>query len=418
MADVRSHAGTAPGIEPEVVEALWAQARELQAPMVDFTRRLIQTPSLPGEEGDVARLVAEEMATLGYDQIRIDEVGSVIGIIRPTGEHASAPMRRIMLNTHIDQVDVGDESRWPYPPFEGRIVDGEIWGRGSSDLKGSLATHVYAGALLKRTGIPLPNEVYVTGVVQEEVGGLGSFVLAESLPVDYVLIGEPSANRIALGHRGRLELVVTITGKSVHASVPDTGINPLYSMSRFLLALEQVTFEPDPNHPALGPTTIAPTLFTTDQKSANVLPGECKVVLDVRNTPADTAEVVLSRVQAVLDEALTDGATATLTIPPLTLTSYTGVTRTIEVHHPWGLGAETPLATGTLAVLRAALKREVPVQMWRFATDAGHFAGLGIPVIGFGPGYEEVIHTVNERISIELMVEGMVAAAALAVGLK
>jgi succinyl-diaminopimelate desuccinylase len=243
-------------------------------------------------------------------------------------------------------------------------------------------------------------------------------VLAETLPVDYVLIGEPSANNIALGHRGRLEIVVTITGRSVHASVPETGINPLYSMSRFLLALEKLTFEIDQENPDLGPTTIAPTLISTDQTSANVLPGECTVVLDVRNTPADTDKVVLPRVQALLEEALTGGATGSAVILPLTLTSYTGETRTIEVHHPWGLSPQSELARGSRAVLSAALKREVPVQMWRFATDAGHFAGRGIPVIGFGPGYEEVIHTVNERISIELMVEGTVAAAALCLGLR
>ena len=414
MADVKSETG----ISSEAIEALWREARAVEGDMIAFTQRLINTPSLPAEEGEVARIVAAEMEALGYDKVWIDEIGSAIGFIGATSTEEGRTKRSIMLNTHIDQVDVGDPARWPFPPFDGVIHDGHIWGRGSSDLKGSLATHIYGAALLKRTGLHIPNDIYVVGVVQEEVGGLGSYVLAETLPVDYVLIGEPSANNIALGHRGRLEIVVTITGRSVHASVPETGINPLYSMSRFLLALEKLTFEIDQENPDLGPTTIAPTLISTDQTSANVLPGECTVVLDVRNTPADTDKVVLPRVQALLEEALTGGATGSTVILPLTLTSYTGETRTIEVHHPWGLSPQSELARGSRAVLTAALKREVPVQMWRFATDAGHFAGRGTPVIGFGPGYEEVIHTVSERISIELMVEGTVAAAALCLGLR
>ncbi|MEO6457971.1 MAG: M20/M25/M40 family metallo-hydrolase, partial [Chloroflexia bacterium] len=340
MADVKSEAM----LSTETIDAIWREARVAEAEMVAFTQRLIRTPSLPAEEGEVARLLATEMETLGYDKVWTDEVGSVIGLIAATTEELGRAKRSIMLNTHIDQVDVGDPSRWPHPPYEGIIEDGHIWGRGSSDLKGSLATHVYGAALLNRAGLPIPNDIYVVGVVQEEVGGLGSYVLAETLPVDYVLIGEPSANRVALGHRGRLEIVVTITGKSVHASVPETGINPLYSMSNFLLALENLTFDIDPDHPGLGPTTIAPTLFSTDQTSANVLPGECKVVLDVRNTPADTDKKVLAKVQPLLEAALTGGATGSMVIPPLTLTSYTGVTRTIEVHHPWGLSPESDLA--------------------------------------------------------------------------
>ena len=109
-----------------------------------------------------------------------------------------------MFNTHIDHVDVGDPSRWPYPPYAATLHDGEIWGRGASDLKGPLACQVYAGALLKRTGLPVPNDIYVVGVVQEEVSGLGSYHLASHLKTDYAVLGEPSANMLALGHRGRV----------------------------------------------------------------------------------------------------------------------------------------------------------------------------------------------------------------------
>lgn len=403
-----------PEAATQLYETLWQVANGLREQMVDFTQRLIQTPSLPGQEEALARLVLAEMEALGYDEVRVDKAGNVIGLIRATAPADKSVTKSIMFNTHMDHVDVGDPANWPFPPYEGVVRDGEIWGRGASDLKGSLACHVYVGALLKRAGVPLPNDVYVSGVVQEEVGGAGSAVLAENLHCDYVVIGEPSYNRVALGHRGRIEIIVTITGRSVHASVPESGINPLYSMSRFLQAIETLSFEPDPENPDLGATSIAPTLITTDQTSKNVVPGQCTVVLDVRNSPVDPEERVLPRVQQLLDSALEGGATGTAEIPDMVLTSYTGVTKVLHGHGPFGVTADSPFTGEVVRVVSGALRREVPTQMWRFATDAGYFVNQGMMVIGFGPGYEHVIHTVEERISIDMMVEGMVANAALA----
>src|SRR5438067_4176874 len=105
--------------------------------MVEFARRLVSVPSLSGQEGDVAQMVADEMQRLGYDKVWVDQTGNVIGLIRATVDSGERPKRSIMFNTHMDQVDVGDPAVWPYPPFAGDIEDGHIWGRGTSDLKGS-----------------------------------------------------------------------------------------------------------------------------------------------------------------------------------------------------------------------------------------------------------------------------------------
>ena len=404
-------------ISEELVQALWREAEKLREPMVAFTQRLVQTRSLPGQEADVAKIVADEMRQLGYDEVHTDEAGNVVGRLAPSSSSRDGS-KRIMFNTHMDHVDVGDESKWPYPPYAGVVRDGEIWGRGTSDLKGSLACHIYMGALLKCVGIPLQNDIYVVGVVLEELGGLGSMVLSDRLPVDYVIIGEPSENRLALGHRGRYEVHVTVTGKSVHASVPKEGINPLYSMARFLGEVERMEFESDARYTALGPTSIAPTLFSTDQSSPNVLPGECYMVLDVRNTPADVPELLLERIEPLLRGALVGGATGAAHVPPVSLTSYTGLTRTFSGHGAFALAPDSSLVLQCRSLLDTAMRREVPVQMWRFATDAGHFIERGMQVIGYGPGYESVIHTVEERISIDMMVAGMVGNAALAIGLR
>src|SRR3954469_14032313 len=99
--------------------------------LVAFARRLIQTPSLPGDEGDAARLVQSEMQSLGYDDTWIDEVGNVVGVIRGSGGGSS-----LMFNTHLDHVDVGDVSGWQFPPYEGKIADGRFHGRGAVAVEG------------------------------------------------------------------------------------------------------------------------------------------------------------------------------------------------------------------------------------------------------------------------------------------
>jgi len=396
-------------------EILHRDAETLRGAMVDFLQRLVRTPSLPSQEGEVAQIVLAEMQKLGYDEAQIDRAGNVLGLIKATHSVHARPARSIMFNAHMDHVDVGDPSRWPYPPYAATIKDGEVWGRGTSDLKGSLAAQTYTGALLKRSGLPLRNDVYVACVVQEEVSGLGSGEMSEYFTPDYVVIGEPSNNALALGHRGRTEVWVTITGKSVHASVPQQGVNPLYSLSRFLLGVQQMVFDSDPRYPELGPTTVAPTLISTDQTSANVVPGEVRLVLDFRNTPADTPDSLLSQVRGILDRSLDKGATGTAEIVDKILTSYTGLSRTISNAAPaFGIIPGSPLLTGALAGMKEVLGREIPTKIWPFSTDAGFFVKPGVDIIGFGPGREEVIHTVEERISIDQMVEAMIANAAIA----
>src|ERR671932_2130652 len=120
-----------------------ALAREREDEVVAFARRLIATPSMPGEEGAVAALVQEEMRRLGYDEVRADELGNVIGVIRGRGRG-----RSVMLNTHLDHVSPGDPALWTDPPFSATVRDGAIYGRGAVDIKGIITANagIAAGA--------------------------------------------------------------------------------------------------------------------------------------------------------------------------------------------------------------------------------------------------------------------------------
>lgn len=378
--------------------------------LVTFAQRLIQTPSLPGAEGDAARLVRSEMQSLGYDDTWIDEVGNVVGVIRGTGGGPS-----VMFNTHLDHVDVGDLNGWPYPPYEGKIVDGVLWGRGAVDIKGPTAAQVYGVALLKQAGVALPGDVYVAGAVQEEVGGLGSLELARTTRTDRAVIGEASRNELRRGHRGRIELIVRIEGRACHASAPERGINPYYSLAGLLSALRDVETVEDP---FLGAETFAPTLLFTDQTSANVVPGEVRLHVDWRTVPQRGPEDIRSEVARRLDGALLDGASGQVTIKELRLRAYTGVERELPAAFPSLEIEETdPMLGAARAALEEAFGHPVPVGRWTFATDGGHLFAAGIPCIGFGPGDERLAHTNQEHVAVADLPAAAVGNAVLAAAL-
>jgi putative selenium metabolism hydrolase len=380
--------------------------------MISFCQRIVQTPSLPGEEGQVAALVRAEMEALDYDEVWTDGWGNVVGLLRGTGVG-----RSVMFNGHMDHVDPGQPDDWPHPPYGGLIQNGRMWGRGVADMKGPLAAMVHAVGLLAQEDPRPPGDVYVAAVVQEEVGGLGTRKLVESVHPDVAVVGEATANHLARGHRGRIEVVVRVLGKAVHASVPDQGVNPHYVLARFLQRLETLSLTEDET---FGRSTVAPTLCLTDQQSSNVIPGEARVHLDWRNVPGEGHEEVFDQLRPVLEACLSEveGSEGELILHTRDLRTYTGRTETFPAVFPsFGLSAQHELVQRGQEVLARALSRPVEVVIWRFATDGGHLMEAGIPTIGFGPAEAEQLHVVGESVPVALLQEGLLGYTALALEL-
>jgi succinyl-diaminopimelate desuccinylase len=381
-------------------------------PMISLAQRMAQTPSLPGEEGAVAALVKGEMESLGYDEVWTDDWGNVVGLLRGAGGGCS-----VMFNGHLDHVDPGQADQWPHPPYGGELHDGRLWGRAVADMKGPLGAMIYAGGLLAKEGRRPPGDLYVAAVVQEEVGGLGTQKLAQNLRTDLAVVGEATSNHLARGHRGRIELVVRAQGRSVHASVPEQGVNPHYVLARFLKRLEGLPLAHDE---VFGSSTVAPTLYFTDQRSSNVLPGEARVHLDWRNVPGERPEQVLAQLQPLLERSLSEvkGSGGQVTVHTRDLRTYTGRTATFpDVFPSFGLPADDPLVRRGQGILERALSRAVEVIIWRFATDGGHLMEAGVPTIGFGPADAREVHTVGESVSVPMLEEGLLGYTALALEL-
>ena len=365
--------------------------------LIDFTQRLVAMPSLSGDEGNVAALIVDELKRLDYDDVWTDEVGNVIGKIKGSGGPS------ILLNGHMDVVDPGPAEGWPYHPYSGQIVAGELWGRGSVDMKGPVAAMVYAAAQFKQFGLKPPGDLFMTVAVMEEIGGLGTQFMVGELNADAAIVGEPSRNELRLGHRGRIEVQIRFRGRSAHASAPDLAVNPHYSVAEFLQRLPDLNLGEDP---VLGKSTIAPTLYRTDQVSANVIPSEVILFLDWRNVPAETTDVAVEKLNRLVENCVAAGCVDVNFKPEVSvtcedLTTYTGAVKNFASVFPaFSTAPENPLAVAAQAAITAAAGGTRSYDVWQFATDGGHLMAAGIPTVGFGPGNDRLAHTNQERIGI------------------
>lgn len=352
-------------------------------------QKLIQTPSLPGQEDELADHLEGKMNELDYDKVKIDKFGNLIGKIE--GEKN---LPSIGFSSHMDHVSPGDKSQWEYPPYSGKKSGGHIHGRGASDTKGAIATQVYIPRLIKESGVN-HGDIYVIFVVLEEVGGFGSNKLDKS-DIDYLILGEPTGNDIRIGHRGRVEIEVKIEGKSAHASVPSKASNPHFSMAKFISKFKKI--EMKSGSAGERSSTAAPTLYSTDQESPNVIPRECSLIIDWRTIPEENEIEIKQKLENILPRK------SKLKIVEEDLETYTGISFTQKrVRAPYYISPTHAAVNATGKALQKSLGREVEVTWWDFATDAGYFYETGIPVIGFSPCEEKYAHTSKDRVSVDLM---------------
>jgi succinyl-diaminopimelate desuccinylase len=378
--------------------------------MIDFAQRLIQTPSLPGEEAAIASIVRAELEAIGVDDVWVDGAGNVIGALR------GRDGRSLHFNTHLDHVSAGDPALWSLPPFGGIVRDGVLYGRAASDVKGAMAAQVYALAVLRDLGAVPPGDVFFAGVVLEEVGGFGSQFLAREMPTDFAVIGEASNNDLRRGHRGRVFLRVSFTGLSAHASAPDRARNPHFASARFLLALEQLRMTASET---FGVSSASPTLVSSDQTSGNVTPGRIDVYVDWRSVPEETSESIVSTLDRLARMAVAEvpGVTTELTEELRDVRTYTGLEATMPSTRGFELPADAPVLVAAQRALQAVFERPVGIGTWTFATDGGHLAAAGIECLGFAPGREQHAHTVHDQVGLDEMREALIGNALLAMTL-
>ncbi len=355
---------------------------------LELAQALVRVDSPSQREREVMALMVAAFEGLSFDEAYLDEAGNAVGVLR----RGEAPT--VMLNGHLDTVPYGDASLWEHGPLSGDVAGGCLWGRGSVDMKSAVACMAFAAKDAVEAGFT--GTLLVTAVVQEEIGGLGARHLQANMNADVVVLGEPSNLNLMLGHRGRLEVEVRLPGRIAHAAKNELGDNALYHAAELLQKLKTLDL---PAGGPLGASTLTPThLVSQPQNGKNVVPGRADLTLDYRNIPGDEPAEILARLRALMPGAV-------FTVHDVEAKSEDGA---VAVRYPQYIEPYlAPGENGLVNVARRALKKslepfQIPFEerVWWFATDAPHLAEMGCPVIGFGPGDENLAHTTREAVPL------------------
>jgi putative selenium metabolism hydrolase len=373
-----------------IYEKIYELSKKYEKDMTKFLRDMIRIPSESCGEKEVIQRIKQEMEKVGFDEIRIDKMGNIIGRVG-SGKHL------IAMDAHIDTVGIGEIKNWKFDPYEGFEDDELIGGRGGSDQEGGMASMVYAGKIIKELNLDKEYTLLITGTVQEEdCDGLcwQYLIEQENIRPEFVVITEPTNLNIYRGHRGRMEIKVSTRGISCHGSAPERGDNAIFKMAPILLELQELNKRLlDNEFLGKGTLTVSEIFYSSPSRCA-VADG-CTVSIDRRLTDGET---YLSAIKEIEELESVKKANAKVEMYEYARPSYTGLVYPTEAYFPtWVIPEDHIITRTSVEAYRSLFNQEPLVDKWTFSTNAVSIMGRhNIPCIGFGPGKEEQAHAPNE----------------------
>ncbi len=378
---------------------------------VALAAELVRIPSHPGvprQEERVAEALAAWLAGHGLEP-RLDEVApGRPNLLATTG--GAAPGPRLVLCGHTDTVplNAGD----PGVGFAGEVEDGRLHGRGAVDMKGAVAAMATAMAALAQSGALAAGSVTLAAVIDEEMESLGAERLVETgLAADGAIVGEPTGNRLALGHKGLEWLEITFAGRAAHGGTPEAGVNAIVAAGRLveLVERELVPQLAARSHPLLGPPTLNfGTVAGGDQPST--VAAACRLTADRRLVPGEDylgAVAELAALLARVEAAMPGLSTAIARVP--------GGMATLE-HVPLLTPADHPVARACLAARESVCGgADEPTSFPAWTDGALLAAYASVPTVILGPGDLALAHTPRESVPVSAIRDAarIYAAAAL-----
>ena len=379
------------------------QILELAEKYRDYTAenlsKLVKLPSESMKEKEVQAELARQMEEAGFDEVRIDGLGNVIGRI-------GNGSRVLAIDGHMDTVGVGNLDNWDKDPFSGEIKDGFVYGRGTVDQEGGPAAAVTSGKIIKELGLDkeLDLTFLVTGTVMEEdCDGLcwNYLIEEEKIKPDFVISTEPTNLNIYRGHRGRMEIAVSFRGVSCHGSAPERGKNAIYMASKACLDIEKLN-ERLKDDEFLGKGTVTVTEFKSGSPSLCAVADSARIHLDRRLTWGETKESAVAEVEEIVKDM--DAKVEVLYYEEV---AYTGLKYGMEKYFPtWKLPEDAPVVQAGVKSYKDLFNEDPKVDKWTFSTNGVTINGKHkIPMIGFGPGNEVLAHAPNEKVPVEDLVK-------------
>jgi succinyl-diaminopimelate desuccinylase len=347
----------------------------------------IRTENPPGNDyREAATLVGEIVTSAGCQVSYIEAAPRIVNVLARLRGSRGHPT--LLLNGHLDVVPAGEG--WQHPPFEA-VYDGDrVYGRGTADMKGAVASMIVAAQRIAQRRQALAGDLLLAFTADEETGGLNGvkFLLDRGLiQADFAIVGEPTDFEVRPCQRGALWLEVEFRGRSAHGSLPHLGVNAVEMAAEVITALRK-RCPVNLSHQMLGSATLSINRIDGGTK-VNIIPNRCRIELDRRMLPEENASDVEAAIRSAIDEVKFPGSEYTLT-------------RMIHAEPFELVGEQLRIADHCEEAYKEITGRETKLAGELSFTDARLLVREGkIPTVVFGPGLDSVCHTTDEYIAIK-----------------
>lgn len=356
----------------------------MSSPTIELACDLIARRSVTPEDEGCQPLMMDRLAAIGFENesLRFEEVDNFW-----SRRGTEGPL--VCFAGHTDVVPTGPEANWQNPPFEPKVIDGMLHGRGAADMKGSLAAMIVA---TERFVAKHPNHkgsiAYLITADEEGPAKNGTVKVVETLEarnekIDMCLVGEPSSTErvgdvIKNGRRGSLGAVLTVRGIQGHVAYPHLASNPIHLAAPALAELSQEKW--DEGNDFFPATSFQISNINGGTGATNVIPGELEVVFNFRFSTELTAEILKQRTIDILDR------------------------HELDYHIEWNLSGQPfltdhgPLVDACRDVIQRVTGEATVLSTAGGTSDGRFIAPTGSQVVELGP-VNATIHKVNEQVS-------------------
>ena len=364
--------------------------------VVEFHRGLVRIPSV-NPPGDVREAIAYCEAPLRAAGFAVKTVA-----IDPTMPNLIATLKgragpTLLFNAHVDVVPTGERSAWRHDPFGAEIEHRKIYGRGAGDDKASVTAQVMAGLAIATAGVTLKGTLVINEVADEEAAGIkgtGYIVGQSVVDPDFVIVGEQTLNRVALGEKGAAPTELTVRGRTAHGALPWEGANAIEAVAEVIVALRREYWPilERRTHQHFHPSSGSVNLMTGGVKS-NVVPDLASIYIDRRLVPGEDPDAVRTEILEIARRAVVDMPGITVDVAESALG---GPATLVDEGHP--------LVRAMIEANRALGLSTQPTG-FSMATDGRFFARQGVPTVIYGPGDPSLAHVPDEWVGIDELLQ-------------
>lgn len=366
--------------------------------ILEILSDLVSIPSYENEQG-VVEYIEQRLKKLNVEPEFTEVTYGRQNLIASIGKGEKS----LIFNSHTDTISPGNIENWTKSPFKLTRKGDKLFGLGSCDAKGSLASMLIAFEVLARKPSLLKGRLILQAVCCEETRGRGTLAeTSKGIKADVAIIGEPTQLIPMIGHKGGLGLEVTVFGKPAHASSPEEGINAISSMARVIQSLDTLAEDISQRcDPLIGKASLAITQINGG-RATNVIPDQCVITIDRRLVPGETLKNALGEISAIIDNEKKANPSLVVSIE-----EKIGI-------DPCRISPEEPIINVVKDSIYQVTGKHQNVTGFNACCDMWCLVKANIPTVILGPGNLLMAHKVDECISINELYDAVKIYAAIA----